>query len=362
MSHADLILSRFSASPTAATETPLLFDLTLWHKWHRRRGTLPPGWDGVTEPEAAARLGAPAFTVVRPWEQIYTGIEVATVETEQERTIRYLTPAGELTARWQLGPDGDWWQVEYPVKSAADLMAARAVIAARAYRWDDEIAATALRSAGRTGVVALELPMRPYSDLLHTTLGWGEGLMLFAGEEAETLNEMLGLLEDQAEQVARRLATLPGHLLQAPDNLDGQYISPRSFRAYLQESYRRTSAHAHGAGKPLLVHAGGPVRRLLPLLVESGVDGVEGVSGPPQSDATLAEARVAAGPNLTLWGGIPQDMLLPLHTEAEFEAAVRQAAAEVRNDPRMILGVADRVSVDSGLARLQAIRGIAAAV
>ena len=44
--------------------------------------------------------------------------------------------------------------------------------------------------------------MRPYSDLLHTTLGWGEGLMLFVGEQAPILMEMLALLEEQA--LARR--------------------------------------------------------------------------------------------------------------------------------------------------------------
>ena len=42
----------------------------------------------------------------------------------------------------------------------------------------------------------------------------------------------------------------------------------------------------------------------LPLLAEAGVDGVEGIAGPPQSDITLAEARQLAGPGITLWGGI----------------------------------------------------------
>jgi hypothetical protein len=186
-------------------------------------------------------------------------------------------------------------------------------------------------------------------------LGWGEGLMLFAGEQAALLQDMLAILQSQADEAAHRLAALPGDVLLAPDNLDGQYISPRGFRAYLADSYRTTAARAHAAGKPLLVHAGGPVRRLLPLLAECGVNAVEGVAPPPQGDASLAEARAASGPDLTLWGGIPQDLLTPIHSDVSFEAAVRRAAQEASEDPRAVLGIADRISVDSDFARLQAI-------
>jgi hypothetical protein len=90
-------------------------------------------------------------------------------------------------------------------------------------------------------------------------------------------------------------------------------------------------------------------------LAEVGVDGVEGICGPPQGDVTLAGAREIAGPALTLWGGIPQDFVHDTHDREEFEAAVQGAAQEARGDSRMILGVADRVPVDADLNRLEAI-------
>ena len=70
---------------------------------------------------------------------------------------------------------------------------------------------------------------------------------------------------------------------------------------------------------------GGYIRRLLAPLAGAGVDAVQGISGPPQSDATLAEARAIAGPDLWLWGGIPQDALLADFPESDFEVVVRQA-------------------------------------
>jgi hypothetical protein len=330
---------------------PYLLDLTLWYPWHAGRGTLPPDWAGFSMAQVAQALGVTAWIVERPWRVEHHGITVTTQKAEGERVVRYETPAGALTARWSRGPDGDWWQTEYPVKTTEDLPAALAVVAAHDY----VLNAAPSRAPQDAFITALELPMRPYSDLLHTMLGWGEGLSLLKGEGRPILLEMLARLEEKLARLTAEIAALPGTVLLAPDNLDGQYISPRVYREHMAESYRRTAEIAHGNDKRLVVHAGGPVRRLLPLLAEAGVDVVEGVAPPPQGDASLAEARAAAGPDLILWGGIPQDYLLPARDQGEFEAAVREAARQAASDDRAILGVADRVPVDADLARLLAL-------
>ena len=85
------------------------------------------------------------------------------------------------------------------------------------------------------------------------------------------------------------------------------------------------------------------------------MDGIEGIAGPPQGDLTLAQAREIAGPELTLWGGIPQDFLPGTRKREQFEASVAQAVQEASGDDRVILGVADRVPVDAELSRLEAV-------
>lgn len=347
------ILARFTGTGDA---TPLyLPDLTLWHQWRHERGTFPAGWGDPSLVQAARRLNAPIWAVARPWQVTTPGIATTVEETSEERVIRHEAAGRTLTTRFTLGPDGDWWLTEYPVKSADDLPAARAMVAARTYT-PDETGLPALREAvGEDGVVALELPMRAYSDVLHAFLGWSEGLMLFAGDGRPALLEIMAILEQKTQALTEQVAALPGDLLLAPDNLDGQYISPRVFRDHFAASYRATAEAGRRHGKPLVVHVGGPVRRLLPLLAEAGVDGVEGIAGPPQSDAPLAEARQLAGPGITLWGGIPQDLLQDIHSQETFETGVAAARRQVEGDPRMILGVADRVSVDTDFARLEAL-------
>jgi hypothetical protein len=153
----------------------------------------------------------------------------------------------------------------------------------------------------------------------------------------------------------KAVAQLPGYLVFSPDNLDGQFISPKAFRTHLADSYRLTTETLGQQGKRLVVHIGGPVGHLLPSLVQSGVDGFEGIAGAPQSDLSLAEARALCGPQPTLWGGIPQDYLLDTHEDQEFRAAVTQAVQQARGDARTILGIADRVPVRAETSRLEAL-------
>jgi hypothetical protein len=346
------VLARFTEdSPGPPVFMP---DLTLWYPWHKARGTLPEECRNQTMVQVAQALGAPAWTVERPWRIETVGLDIAIEEKENERIVRYEAPDGTLTERWALGPDGDWWQLEYPVKELGDLPAARAVIEARTYELDARGAAATASEIGDAGIPALEIPMTPYSDMLHTLLGWGEGLLLLSGEGRELLMQMLAVMEDKRQEVVSQVAALPGTIVLAPDNLDGRYLSPGDFRTHFSGSYRRTADVLHGNGKYLVVHAGGPFKHLLPMMADAGVDGIEGISGPPHGDATIKEAREAAGPELTLWGGIPQDFLVKTYSEEQFERAVREAARQATGDSRVILGIADRVPVDAEFVRIKA--------
>lgn len=349
------ILGRFRNVQTT-TQTPplLLLDMTLWHQWHHSRGTLPPEF-GSTLPDAYRALGTAIWAPFRPWRADYEGVEVSIEKSAEAHEIRYRVRGRTLLARWTRGPDGDWWQEEYPVKSLDDLRLAVDIAAARRYVMDIEGLDAWRTSVGEDGVVPLELPMQPYSDLLHTLVGWGEGLLLMRGAGKELINTIIAELETKLRALVPQIAALPGDLLLAADNLDGQYISPRTFGEHLAQSYAATAATAHESGKHLVVHVGGPGRRLAPLLVEAGVDAIQGVSGPPQGDATLAEARESCGPEVILWGGVPQDLLSMAREYEAFERSVREAVDVATSDSRVILGVADRVPPQAELERLKAL-------
>ena len=350
------VLARFDGTSGGG---PLwLPDLTVWHEWHAARGTLPEEWKGLGLSDVCRALGVPVWAVARPWRVELVGAEIRTEERDGERTIRYVTRVGTLVERWSLGPDGDWWETEYPVKTDDDLAAARQIVEARSYVMAPEEWARLDAAVGPDGVVVMEVPARPYTDILHSLLGWSEGLMLLLGDGRTAILEMVEVLEARVQACIRQVAELTGAVVLSPDNLDGQFVSPSDFRDHLAASYRAAADVLHASGKRLVVHAGGPVRRLLAPLAEAGIDAVEGISGPPQGDTTLAQARRLAGPGLTVWGGIAQDLLLPSHADGDLAAAVKGAVRDGRGDGRMILGVADRVPVDADISRLWAISGL----
>ena len=179
--------------------------------------------------------------------------------------------------------------------------------------------------------------------------------MLMMAEE-DRLTELLGVMEEKRNELIQNLAADFSHsIFLAPDNLDGQFISPAVFKNHLESSYQKTCETLHRSGNYLWVHIGGISKHLLPLLAGSGIDGLAGISGPPQSDASLSEARKATGPDITLWGGIPQDYVMPMVDLSLLIESIEAAKAFAEIDNRTIIGIADHVPVDAEFSRLKEI-------
>ncbi|MFC1975300.1 uroporphyrinogen decarboxylase family protein [Chloroflexota bacterium] len=356
------ILSRFCGETSDGGETsgrgetngrPLyLPDFTLWYNWHHKKGTLPDQWKDYSLPQIARDMGVPIWLTVRPWRVETPDVEITTTENETERVIRAESSYGILVWRWVIGPDGAWWQADYPVKTTDNLLAAVELAKARSYVLDPTALTRLEAEVGDDGVLAIEIPRRPYADLLHEFLGWGDGLMLLT---EPAILEINAILETKLQTFMQEIAQLPGHLIFSPDNLDDQFIPPPVLQEYLADSYRRTADVLHEQDKYLLVHVGGPIKHLLPSLATTGIDGLEGIAGLPQSNASLVTARELIGPEMTLWGGIPQDFLLKTYDEHEFETAVKEILQEITPYNRMIIGVADRVPVEAELSKLEVI-------
>lgn len=339
------ILARFEGN--GSNQPVFMPDLTLWYEWHHAKNTLPVNQGSASLSAICQELGCPTWQEHTPWRMAYDGIEVVREETEKKRSALYKTKHGDLAESWTLGPDGDWWKTEYPVKTEQDISAFEAVVDALEYIPE-------LVTLQDSSVIPVtRLPQAPYSDMLQNRLGWSDGLMLMMGAEQERLEKLLEVMEEKRQRLIQALMSELSPIVLAPDNLDGQYVSPNVFENYLEESYQKTAESLHQAGKRLVVHIGGFSKHLLPLFKTTGVDGLSGVSGPPQSNATLAEARESAGPEITLWGGIPQDFLITAREEVDLITSIDSAISMASGDGRMIVGIADHVPVDADFTRLK---------
>lgn len=330
---------------------PFVPDLRIWHSWHSKKGTIPKEYSGATHAEVCGAIGVSAFDVVRPW-RIETDGAVDRIEMNDSKRVWTLGVGSDvLTARWTIGPDGDFWQTEYPVKSSNDLEILGEYLKRRTYDVMPEVLGQAI---GEDRVTVVELPSRPFAWLMLEVLGWSDGLMLLLDDSGK-IETLLGIAEEQVAEAERAViaALSPDrHLLMSPDNLDAQFVSPTFFDCYLATSYRRISNLVHRNSGSLLVHSGGPIASLLPSLAECEVDSVVGASGPPQGDTDLQTASELTDGRIVPWGGIPQDLLMPSTEEARFTEEIERITEEARVGPPAVLAVADHVPIEADISRL----------
>lgn len=350
MSVTEAFLARFRGQDAGA---PLFVpDLQEWYR--RNSEPSPAGSVGVRQSilyEAQA-LQVPLWKIHRTWIRDTGEVTVRTSDQDASVTTVIEAPSGVVTSRWNVGPDGDYWQVEYPAKTVEDLPAIREYAEALRYQVSLEELATVTRMVGDDGVVAVELPAHGFQTVLLEFLGFSDGLMLLA-EAPEEVGAIARAFSRARKKLVEELAGVANPVFYSPDNLDGQFVSPGLFETYLAEDYRQTVAAVESAGKYLVVHAGGPIGSLAQPLAAGGVHCVAGIAGPPQADLDLAAARTALGESIVLWGGIPQDFLLPETPLADLEAAATAAVECARDDPRIIIGIADHVPPEMERSRLQ---------
>jgi hypothetical protein len=328
-------------------------DMTLWYDFHSRLGSLPDKWKDLLLPEILGELGLPVWTTVCPW-GIKSSLEVKKEYPEGGRSETFVTSFGDFKSHWTIGPDGDWWKDEYPVKTGEDLKAVLEIAESIEYVCKPELFDKAAKEAGAAGITAVELPMNPYSELLHNFLGWTEGLM-YTFDFPDLIHEILNALGTKYNGLIGAIADLDTPFIYYPDNLDGMFISPPVFEEHLQPVYTTAADKLHSCGKYSIVHLGGMGRNLLAALSASGIDCIQGVSGPPQSDADFEAARHATGDGTVLWGGIPQDFVLSTHPVGELEKSMEDAFKFSEADPRIIIGIADKVVPQADLDRLKLI-------
>ena len=117
----------------------------------------------------------------------------------------------------------------------------------------------------------------------------------------------------------------------------GPLISPAMFREHLLPYLRRYAEIVHAHGKRLLLHTCGSIRRLLPEIIEAGVDVVE----PTQTSAVGMEAEGLKndfGRQITFYGGIDLIRVLTHGTPEEVRADVLEKFRVLGRGGGYILG------------------------
>jgi len=271
------------------------------------------------------------------------------------------TPHGVLTHTWQYKPQTGapfeaehWWKDfdrEYP--------AVRAWLEDGDWEVPRDALERGLKHVGDDGIIVFQLPPTPLKKF-HWLAG-AELATLFLIDHPGPMHDLARVQEEKALAVLEQAVDVDGvWVLEWPENLDSLFYTPRLFREFCLPVMRKSAQMVHARGKYLFAHACGRLKALGPLILEAGIDCVEGQAHPPIGDWRLDEAR-ALSERLILCGGmtaIEQEWAGPA-TDMRIDRYVRDLFASLGDRRRFLFASGCNTSPHTPAENLVAFRDAA---
>jgi uroporphyrinogen decarboxylase len=133
-------------------------------------------------------------------------------------------------------------------------------------------------------------------------------------------------------------------------------MSPRTWQKMIRDGEQREYDLVHSYGKDVWIHSCGNVERIIPSLIEMGVD----VLNPVQPEAMdLASLKARFGDRLTFWGGISTQQTLPNGTPAEVIAEARRVRDLMSQGGGYIFSPSQEIQGDVPPENIAALRQVA---
>ena len=146
--------------------------------------------------------------------------------------------------------------------------------------------------------------------------------------EPKLAEELLEKITDYKIGVAKNFVKMKldtGHVGDDLGTQTGPFVPPRIFTDLLLPQYKRLFKVYKDAGWLMSMHSCGCITKFLPELIEAGLDVLE----PVQPCMDLPFIKKEYGKDLTFWGGIDTQHVLPLGSVAEVEAEVRKRISDL---------------------------------
>ena len=120
-------------------------------------------------------------------------------------------------------------------------------------------------------------------------------------------------------------------------------MSPDTWRNMIQQGEQREYDLIHSYGKDVWVHSCGKVEKVIPSLIEMGLD----VLNPVQPEAMdLTNLKETYGDRLSFWGGISTQQALPFGSPDEVKQEARRVRDLMSEDGGYILAPAQEIQGD----------------
>ncbi|MEM1848531.1 MAG: uroporphyrinogen decarboxylase family protein [Thermofilaceae archaeon] len=354
----ELLVSVFEG---AASQVPFNIRHEYWYHFNKRAGTLPREYEGLDLPDICERWGATwrcysGYYVESCVKVEYEGVEFRVERIGERRELHLaITPYGTLRRVVAYDLHGLSAQtLEYPIKGVSDFKPLEYVLESVKVKFDHAAYERLRARVGTRGFVTFFFPHSPLQALFLDWAGIPTTARLLRLEKRRT-EELMGVINEHNWEFYRELAKSPMRVLNLGENIDARITSPELFKRYCVPVYREAADYLHSFGKYVHIHVDGYARKLLPLLRETGLDGVEALTPKPAGDFTLEEAKRELGDTVVL-DGVPYLLFLP-HIERDLLRRFVERLIELFKG-RLILGISDELPPPADLERVRLVSEI----
>lgn len=332
-----------------------------WYHVNRAAGTLPPGYEGMDLADICWMWGASwrcysGYYVESCVKVSYEGASFKVERRGNRVVVSVETPRGTLRRvvaydQWGLSSQ----TLEYPVRSVEDFQALESLLEGVRVEFDQEAYERLRRRVDDKGFVTYFFPRSPLQALFLDWMGIPTTLRMLRLERRR-VEELMEAIHEHNWRFYEVMARSPIKVLNLGENIDVRMTSPKLFERYCLPIYREVADCLHGYGKYLHIHVDGYARQLLPLLRETGLDGVEALTPRPAGDFTLEEAKAALGDEMVLLDGIPYLLFLPSVDVDALKKFVYRIAELFEG--RLVLGISDELPPPADVERVKLVSGL----
>jgi len=339
---------------------PFIARMDLWYSYHHNRGTLPHPYENASLWDMQRDMGVGIFGF-GAWDISFFRLEFpeGLVEKSVEggaSVTRFRTPYGTLTARDVMSEElkqaaGTAARIEFPFKSASDYDALQFVVDSMMIVENYEKYGAFVDSIGTDGLALPFCGHLPAQQLMLNYMGYDKFYYEFADNEDRIL-KLVDSLTHHYEEVLRLALDAPGEAVEMGANYDEMMTPPPVFERFFAPLYRKARPMLENAGKALVTHGDGEMKKLLSSLADCGIQVVEALTPEPMTTINLRATRELWGDRVALWGGIPTVILTSAFTEEQFEAHMKQLFKDIAPGDKFILGYGDNVPTDAIFSRI----------
>jgi len=174
------------------------------------------------------------------------------------------------------------------------------------------------------------------------TLRGFDGALMDTAAEPGFYKELTRRVAEHQMEIVENLVQLPVDGIMFSDDWgyqQGVLLGPDRWREILKPHLAQMYARVHEADKFVLSHCCGSIVDILPDVIEIGLDVYESVQPEARGNSPY-ELKRAYGDQITFWGGLGSQSVIPLGTPEEIKMEVANLCRKMGSDGGYILGPA----------------------